>query len=387
MSQFYKNPDGSSLPTGNGLYPSVEFDPHNPNHNVACPYVVYAHGSAARTITIELYNPVSRAISGMFTASQVTFTRTTHSPNVVYTLTPTPASQAISIPSLGRTTVSVDVSGLPDFVCAGSFSLSWEANCEPDDSGGGTIGETLYLVDATPAGWMSTPWAEVLNLACAWADGKSGKLDCLQYCTKGLYHSAMFYYHNDTLNQIDDSTNGDGTPKDSYGKFKLSSMFANASPPAYGWADCRDTSAFLLLCTSALGYDGTLTQVYVPGTDSNGNPTEQIFETNSLLPIGRTGSYFQSDWGFHQFFEASGSSVYDACAAQAVDLSGAAYNEVPFAWARAGFWQTAIGSGYAGLASGLEPSPPNLATPTFGSSLVRGPLDAITSKQILEGVE
>jgi hypothetical protein len=167
-------------------------------------------------------------------------------------------------------------------------------------------------------------------------------------------------------------------------------MFDRAEGGAYGWADCRDTSCLLLLGTSSIGYTGTLTQGYSPGTDANGHAIKLSFDTNDIQSIGRSG-YGSAVWGFHQFFEDSG-NVFDACAAQAKDLSGSSYNEVPFAWLRADYWQKAnpnsLGN-FFGLVKGFDGGPACAVPGTFIPALVRGPInpDPYTDLALLQGVK
>jgi hypothetical protein len=219
-NQFYQTIDGQPLPVGNGKYPPHEYDASQAIQLV--PYVVQRHG-VSMTVQVTFKNTISFDIHGTWSCVSPQFTRTSCSPSQTYNLTINQPDNTISIPGSGTTTVQLSLGGFPDCVCCGAVSVPFSIDAGQTGTGMGGTGTytgTLYLTDTTPAGWMATPWAEVLGLACKWADGKSGKPDCLQYCTKGLYHSSMFVYHNDTLNQINSEVIANATQPD-YGKFEL----------------------------------------------------------------------------------------------------------------------------------------------------------------------
>ncbi|HVT11857.1 MAG TPA: hypothetical protein VHE55_06295 [Fimbriimonadaceae bacterium] len=390
--QFYKDQSGNTQPAGNGLYPATEIDTQAPISYV--PYLIYPRTHTSIAVQVTFYNPLSVQVSGTWWCDNADFIRETTFPFEELDFDVTQATHTITIPGQGTTTISLVLNGSPDCVCGGVMEFGISASCQ-DQSGSisiggtGTYTGTMYWTDANPAGLMTTPWAEILNLSCSWADGCTSKEECLHYCTTGLYHSGMFSYNATVGNEgappwhIDTTVVGqDFGP--TAGKYQLSRTFNQPDPKA----DCEDVSGFLSLCTAALGYPGTLTQVWLPDFDA---PSDRDgIETTPLQPIGLSGfAAFsgETSWGFHQFLEDS-SKVYDACAAQVKDLNGANYGEAPWGWPRSGYWQTSPPdtSDFLGLANGYRSwvqdsngqghyvdNVPASRTPTFVPAQLRGP--------------
>ncbi len=370
--QFYRDQSGNPLPAGDGSYPPAEFDLLAPAPVRTVPHVVQRHG-ISMLVNVTFYNPLSVAVSGTWSCDWAIYTRSTVTPFVTYNLGIEQQDTAITIPATGSTTKYVWISGFPGFVCGGAIDIEFFALCEGGGtpiSGGRGYDGAMYLVDAAPTGWMAKPWAEVLEKSTLYADGKSGKADCLKFSTKNLWGSGMWSYTNGDCRQVLDvpSSGNDG-------KFRLSEWASGATDP---YADCRDVSSFLLLCTSSLGYTGTLTQAYVVSQ----NEGYVNFRTNDIRPIGQ-GSYINAFWDFHQFFEDAG-AVYDACAAHRKDLTGANYFDNPVAWPRADYWQKQIGSTMVGLVNGLTGGPQQIVPGLFVPALVHGPL--FRQVQLLRGV-
>ncbi len=336
--QFYREENGQPKPAGNGKYPGPEYNwyaPTSPKNMRDVPYIVDKRGST-QLIEITWYNPLGYAVSGTWDCDGAIFERTSKTPSQTYYFTWVIGDHTLNLPAGGTATVFMFVTGLPDVVCKGTISIGVNAFCPPISGYEGHI-NTLYLTDEAPAGHQSTPWAEVLDNSCVWADGEVGKVPCLTKCTKGLFNSGLFSY-----DLIDCHHIGKDEDSSDYGKFALKEW---ATGQGSNLADCRDTSSFLLLSTSAIGHSGNLVTAYVPG-----DPVVRKFHTNPVRAIG-TPSYSAIDWNYHQFFEES-SSVYDACAAQYYHFSGGLYQDVPVGWPTATYWQTYTPTGYFGLANG-----------------------------------
>lgn len=310
-------------------------------------------------------------ITGSWLCDYATVTRTSCTPSVEYALDPDPQDTTITIPATGWVTKQIVFYDLPDFVCSGSLEISISTYCQK--VGGGPLSEghggyfgTLFLVDETPTGWMSTPWVEVLQRSCTWADGKYGRPDVLKFCTKGLYGSGMFTYDRFGAHHV--IINPASTNK---GKFFLSTIGADPL------ADCRDVSSYLELCTSALGQDLTLSQVYTAGVPS--------FRSNLEKPIG-SSSYGTIPWWFHQV-ALDGNGVYDACAAQWFDLDAQPYYDVPVNWPKNDYWQKHWDDKWVGLVNGLTSNPqPQLLDPLWGPPYNLGPLPTGSRATMLTGV-
>jgi hypothetical protein len=191
---------------------------------------------------------------------------------------------------------------------------------------------------------MTTAWSEVLTDSCLWADGKTGKPDCLKFCTTGLFNEGKFVYSSSATYHIQANYN---EPK--FGYYNLSGIGAESS------ADCRDVSTYLHLAASSLGHPGGLTDAFVPVEPYWTRP----FRTNPVRAIGTPDSYAPTNWNFHQVFTDSG-LAYDACAAQERDLAGNIFRAAPAGWVLSDFWQTQVGGSFYGLTNGYSNTGPTL---------------------------
>lgn len=79
-NQFYRNLDGTpqSPATGNGLYPSHEFDIQQPIQTV--PYVVQRHG-IPMLVEVTFHNTINAAIYGTWSCDSADFNRTSCTPS------------------------------------------------------------------------------------------------------------------------------------------------------------------------------------------------------------------------------------------------------------------------------------------------------------------
>ena len=199
---------------------------------------------------------------------------------------------------------------------------------------------TMYAVYDTPDAPMGAPWVGILANACNWAKGDKTAASVSADLTKGLFFSGKFAYPISTGTYWTDPRTG---------LYMLSQLLGSPSPQS---GNCQDVSDYLMVCANAVGVNFAVSKfTYTVNTQGSGT-----FASNPLCLIGSDptidGSYTVSHWAWHQIASPSGfSSVYDDCAAQKLDLSGAGYRNPPIAWPLVGFWQT----------------PPNLgvvATPT-----------------------
>jgi hypothetical protein len=385
-AQFYKNHDGTPLTAGGGDYPSVEVT-NTLGSITTVPYVVYVRDAASGGVLVDItfYNPLLATVTGTWQCLDAEFDRTSCSPTQYDVLGASIDDDSLSIPSHGSVSKTLHLSGLPNVVCDGTFYIDLEADVVKSGSFthiiayGGYAG-TLFEADASPTGQMATPWAEVLNDSCRFADGcHTTTEDCLDHCTKGLFHSGLFTYNSGGPFHIF----YDNTDTANYGKFKLWDMMDFfARHGTYEQADWRDTSSYLLLLTSSLGHDGSLIQGYVTYDSADG------MKTNDIEAIG-TSTYAPTDWHFHQFFEYDG-KVWDACAAQKYALSGRPnlYEEVPVHWDLTDYFQKPDASDFVGLVRGYwdQSVTPNIAIVPgdvsdishFVLAAVGGPHDNVT---------
>jgi hypothetical protein len=136
---------------------------------------------------------------------------------------------------------------------------------------------TVYVVLAEPAApWTNTaaalraPWGDVLDKACAWADGASDADDVVALLTPHAYDGFGKAY--------------DGSSSHSYGTTcHLSAMLADSV------VDCQDMSAVVQLYSAALGVGSVQTR-RVRGP----------FALRVIKPIGRP-VWINDVWNFHQF--------------------------------------------------------------------------------------
>ena len=144
-----------------------------------------------------------------------------------------------------------------------------------------------YLVLDTPCAPMAEPWSDVLDLACAWADGETTESGVVNAMTTCAYNCCDRNYDGGR-------THSAGTT------FDLTRLFAD------NWADCRDMSALVHVFTRAIG--GSATQVRQ--IDDQYDAYEGFYY-KAIDPVGNP-SWSTGWWNFHQV-ACFGGGVYDAC--------------------------------------------------------------------------
>ena len=197
--------------------------------------------------------------------------------------------------------------------------------------------QPTFRSDQAPEIPTDVPWEVILEQACGWAAGKSTYLDVAEHLTKGLFFSKTFKY--DTLNGESRFTD-DTTPIRQV--FMLTDFFTRSAPRL---ANCVDISDYHCICANMLGLG-----FQVSAHLSNPGPR---FMSNRVCLISQDptqdSSYEARLWTFHQFARSYSMTVYDACSAQKLNLSGAQYRNPPCNWPLQGFWQTLTTSPSVGL--------------------------------------
>jgi hypothetical protein len=274
----------------------------------------------------------------------------------------------ITIPPVGTASITIAMDGFPNTVCCGQvFPYLVVGGLSPNLPPQLCY---LYQVDSTPCGFMSVPWCDVLNDSCKFADSQTGLANVAQKCTQGLWGIGLFKYVAAGLQSyyIDQSATS------TQGMYELVRLL-RAAQPAQG--DCRDISSFLQLCLQSQGVSCSLKQLWT-------GVANQVFSTNLIKPIGSTESYSSTDWNFHQVVEI-GSNVYDACARQKFDTMGNLYQDTPYNWPEAAYWQNQYNNAFWGLVSGLLGQSPGQVPPKSIDAVLGGP-NYPKSILILKGV-
>ena len=379
---FYLDRNGNPLPAGGGSYPSPQYLASRTNNTANA---VFARGMGSITFTYTFYNNSNFPGTIQWSLSGGTFLQTSSSATPAATLTGDYPLTTLAVPPHGTASFSFTLSGLPDIVCYGDVYanlLITGANFASDNgSSGGNSGQSfachLYETDSTPSGWMATPWADVLNFSCKFADSQTGQSMVGQKCTESLWGCGLFTYDGGGSQWIDD---GEDDENDDYvGEYMLSDLVdAFSSQKSAQRADCRDVSSFLQLCFMSQGFSGSLKQLWTGEKAGDGLLN---FYTNPICPVGTVG-YASTSWQFHQVVEVNG-SVYDACAAQQYNLLGALFGDTPYGWFEAGYWQTRSGTTSLGLVLGWLDVPATMGLES-DLALLYGP--ASGSTPILTGV-
>lgn len=304
-----------------------------------------------------------------------------------FPVTASPATFQVHFTPGGSATIEFDLTGIPNFVTLGNFSLPFE--CTSVHTGlGGNAGTRLYLTDSTPLGspyGRQVPvWTDVLEDACLWATGQTGTLSCRWWCTFKLYHSLVFVYDPGGGPRYVRWDIGQDPPPRLY---RLTRFFSDRYNSPSGWVngDCQDVSTYLQIALSGLGVSIETRQLIASWPLG--------FLTNNVCPIGSDstliGNYTGQNgnpppykFGMHQpcFVSASG-PVYDPVIAHWRDLSGAPYQNPPMNWPWPGYWQVdhrpfldEFGSGFWGLtrsrANGGPAPPAGEPVPVFSPILV-----------------
>jgi hypothetical protein len=163
------------------------------------------------------------------------------------------------------------------------------------------------------------------------------------------------------------------------GKFDLTKFLSKPKPTV---SECRDISSILLLCFETQGMSCSLQQFWGGLVVNN---AAVMFLTNPIRATG-LGSYKNTSWAFHQVVERTSggsSTVYDSCAKQQYDLSGATFFDTPFGWPETQYWQTAKDATFLGLVNGWTAASSS-APLVKANALLQGPY--LKGVSILQGV-
>ena len=175
---------------------------------------------------------------------------------------------------------------IPNSVDVRQFTWKWEIYAITNESGycsalsTNYTTHTYYTLLTTPQAPMAEPWSSVLDYACSWASGQSNNLSAVTKITEGAYNNLDVVYYG-------------------WDSHAATSNFYFTEMLDDGWADCRDMSAIVQICSDAIGVSG------VQVRRINGS-----FTYKPIIPIGK--SYWEEGtWNFHQvgYF----SNVFDAC--------------------------------------------------------------------------
>lgn len=184
---------------------------------------------------------------------------------------------------------------LPIYVAKTSFTWEWEATALPTSSPFCPISCTsvstshvIYTLLSTPKAPMSTPWIDVLDYACVWANGNLSEANILYDLCNNLYNNSGLEYDGERSHyEYNYSTQ--------IMEFKLTAFLAD-----WDFADCQDMSMFLSILSSSIG--ASLNQT---------KRIEGTFWTKNIDPVGTTYDWDSYKWDFHHV--AWLNNVFDPC--------------------------------------------------------------------------
>lgn len=279
-----------------------------------------------------------------------------HSASGDYGVSASPSTVTVHFTAGGSATVTVALTGLPNFVTLGNLNVPFVLSSIYTGLGG-DVGTRLYLLNASPFssgyGLQVPVWTDVLEDACLWATSRAGDTDCRWWCTFKLFHSQVFVY--DPKHVYYWNVNDSQDPPTV--EYKLKTFFQDRASPPYTWVDgdCRDVSSYLMIALSSIGVSIKTYWAFATSVYSDPDP----FKTNRLCGIGddaTVSSLYQNfDFNFHSVTYVSGSDqVYDAVVAHWMDSSGSNYQNPPMGWSLSTYWQVDhrpsmyFGSGFYG---------------------------------------
>jgi hypothetical protein len=265
-------------------------------------------------------------------------------------------SEPVSIGANGTWTVAtLDITGLPNHVSKGQISYDFSVDGSGPTGGGGRNWPT-YLVDSTPLGVQDSPWLEVLDDGCAWAEGLAGADNCRAACTTAMFDQEPFYFTEGTPQYF--VTTG------STRHYELTEFLDDRLDPGQEIGESKDISGYLHIVFCALGDPSYLEEQKKSGGGD--------FRTNSICTMGEGRSnpanYASITIDYHQVVMLDGGStdyVYDATAAQLYTLVGTQYRNTPNKWEVNGYWQTSSGIDpplFYGLVAGIPGTRDNWVT-------------------------
>ncbi len=305
-----------------------------------------------------------------------------HSASGDYPISSSPSSVTVHFTAGGSSTVTVELTGFPNFVTLGNLSVPFTLTSVYTGLGG-DVGTRLYLLNAAPLNYgygLQVPvWTDVLEDACLWATSRSGDADCRWWCTFKLYHSLVFVYYPKSVYYW----GIDGAQDPPIVQYKLKQFFIDQGSPPLSWVngDCRDVSSYLMITLSSIGVP---IQTYWAFATPVANDPEP-FDTNQLCGIGDDATdptlYQSYDFNFHSITYVAGSDqVYDSVCAHWMDTSGANYQNPPMGWSLSSYWQVDhrptmyFGSGFYGAVWRYTMNPNH---PTAGEPVGREPLTPV----------
>ncbi|MBA3726096.1 MAG: hypothetical protein H0W86_06500 [Armatimonadetes bacterium] len=214
-------------------YPAIEFTVNQPG----APAVVWPRGGS-RQVRVRFQNPMG-AHSATLTVSSGTYTTALGSNNLGVSASPT----VLNFPAGGEAESTLTITGLPNYVAKGSLTIPFTLIGATGLSG--SLGQTVYLTEASPIGIQNPVWTNVLDDACAWALGQTGQMNCRVTTTFGLfngyfeYDAAVYHYVVQlpptsalVFNQ----------------KYRLKAFFYDRQSSFPVKVDCQDVSQLLSYC-------------------------------------------------------------------------------------------------------------------------------------------
>lgn len=185
---------------------------------------------------------------------------------------------------------------IPASIGVNTFTWEWEAMALPINSPYCPIActsvnteHTFYTLLSTPQAPMSTPWVDVLDKACVWANGQNTDSNVLTYLCNNLYTNSGLNYDG-------------GQSHYDYISYPIQKFQFSLTDFLDEWnkADCQDMSMFLSILSSSLG--ASLNQT---------RRIQGVFSTKNIDPVGITYSWGGVSWNFHHVGWLN--NVYDPC--------------------------------------------------------------------------
>lgn len=227
-------------------------------------------------------------------------------------LTLNTSASPVSVSFSGGTGTAVfNVNNTPTSIGKHQFAWDWKyqnvnGNPTPVVDMGETGEHLLYTTYSTPNAPMTTPWLEVLDTACTWANGQSaveaaraavvadlndiGDLDGdIDYVVWGSYTGGIFFTAlNFNLTQF------------------LSDLKTMSNMDLY----CADCAGALQTYSNALGLNMGYVKIDLSGTTNYFDPIGNGNVANSTDP---EENWQTIGWGWHCIGWRTGNIVYDAC--------------------------------------------------------------------------
>lgn len=357
------------LQAGIPTYQAIEF-PSPSSHPVLG--VAYKKGTTI-TIDVTFVNYRSSEMLGYIKFQGARLSCPTNDPAIeqLLTLSVTPsAPMNVYLLPYSSVTKTITIQNVPNYVAVGQLQLKYEfplVDMETSQFGdNGTNGtfegwERLYIVDDTPKGLQSVPWADFLEFSCRWAFGASGKDDVCAKMTRGMFSSNRSPQHRLGYNILQstiypwDMEASSQLPNTYYlGQFLHGLEFS----PKFD-TDCRGLNVGMKLAIAACGHD--IRTVYL-GVDSVSQNKQ--FNTTQICPAGlptsNPANYSSKVFTFHIVaYNPISNKTYDASNAYFVESTGPQiYMDAPIEWQLPTHYHN--GTTIYGLLSSLvaPPSPP-----------------------------